>query len=533
MLHLDFDFQIEPTKLVVVGWCGTESLNALYLQGDDHVIFPTLVSDHARRDLRSDELRGFIAVFDVDAKINLLRYEFRAEGEGSLFPLGGETENFELFVSKSVDETFWDFCLRIGTRDISVVGSELVSVIRPRIKSMIGNYAETPKMAGGLDQALATQANNVALLSGWTASDRAQTAQHPLQRSGFALCKNALVPLKMHWDCHLRPDLGAFGDRFSLTGSEGYAGFVHTQTDHGPIETLIICARYNRGQFVLAREVDDVAAIRLLAAAQQMDEQLTSRDFIADIRAALRPKIKAIELKSESVQHKEASHITLVLEHDGGDHDIRDVLRYCRHELGHGFDLIVIRNSLSRALKRAIAAFQNEAGDRDMVVTCFASDHPINQWNIRGAIVVFARSSALVQLSPFPEIRGNKKARLDASVTLHAPILAIAEKPDLAQLATQLAAQRIPMIAMVNMAVLPSEAKLFGGLSSVDAQVRLLVLSLLKVNRAQVSLASPVPFFDGMAGRQIDKTSEAQILYDLAGLDSEAISYAFAKAEHE
>lgn len=533
MLHLDFDFRIEPTRHVVVGWCDTECLNGLYLQGDDHIIFPLLVSDHPRRDLRSNDLRGFIAIFEVKAQSDLQRYEFRAEGEDSLFPIDDVAENFGLFVSKSVDETFWDFCLQVGCGEISIAGAALVSVMRPRIKSMIGNYAETQKMAGGMDLAVAAQASNVALLCGWTASDRANTSDHPLRRAGFALCENALVPLKMHWDCHLRPDLNTFGDRFSLTGSEGYVGTVHTNPDHGQIETLVVSARYRRGQFVLAREVEDVSFARMLVVVRQIEGQLSSPEFNADIREALRPNIKAIELNTDFTRTINDSRVTLVLEHDGQDSDIRDVLRHCHQEFGHGFDLIVINTSLSKATKRAIAAYQNEAAYTDMIVSCYAPDHPIDRWNIRGEIVVFARSSSIIQLAPFPDIKVLKLAKVSATVIVHDPILAIATKPNMAQLAKNLAARRMPMIAMINMSNLPAEPGHFVGLNSVDAQMRLLILSMWKAKRAQVTLATPAQFFDGMAGRQVDEEHGRKIFYDLLSLDSEAIAYAFAGVEYE
>ncbi|MTH35239.1 hypothetical protein GL279_11570 [Paracoccus limosus] len=354
-LNLDFCFADE-TALIVAGWSSDLWLDLeLYL--DEARLRPRLVTRHARRDLRTAEKFGVLAVFDLDgldiagsATVHIKSgHEFL-----EIHPERLVTDQLRL-VEIGVDELFFAWLRLLAAGELADPQGDLAQAAVARLRFAPLLPRESDDFGLGIDRCMIDGAGQ-GLASGWFLPAIAQT--EPLL--ALAMDDQQICRVELFAGALPRADLAPYGTRYRFTGDDGYCGgFLLRQPLRGPVRMLFIVPGQENAAGVLAPAAtlpaDDFAAelcqVRLDLPVPALQRRL---------RSAMLDPLPGWQPPASLPSARPGGSVLLVLDHDLADHDLRDVLRRIGQRLQRPIELFLLREALSRPLVEAIEGATRE-----------------------------------------------------------------------------------------------------------------------------------------------------------------------------
>ncbi|MFT4012591.1 MAG: hypothetical protein QM682_04130 [Paracoccus sp. (in: a-proteobacteria)] len=409
-LNLDFCFADDGDVLVVAGWSSDHWLD-LELYVDEARLAPQLLTRHARRDLRTAERFGVLAVFDLaglDMAGNATVHVKSGHEFIEIQPERLVTDQLRL-VEIGVDELFfaWLRLLAQGALRPPLGEAALAAVARLRFAPLLNS--ESDEFGLGMDRCLIDPAGQ-GLVSGWFMPAVPQTQPLvALALDDAQICRVELFPGALP-----RADLAPYAPRYRFTGDDGYAGaFALPQEPRGPVRVLFMLPGQENAAGVLAPTVqtppDDFAAELCQVQLDLPDMALKTR-----LRAAMLGPMPAWQPPVKP-QRARNGPVLLLLDHDLPDNDLRDVLRRVGQRLARPVELLLLRDRLSRELAEAVegAARELPAGLRlHGVAMALPKTGPLPE------TLLFGRSSVLFQMPASAGLLASGKPREPFHVTL-------------------------------------------------------------------------------------------------------------------
>lgn len=487
-MNLDFCFLDDARVVAVTGW-STQPLAGLRLHVDNEVLSPVLVTRHVRRDLRSSEPLGVIALFDlsalpdgVDPAQAILHL---ADGEDF-----AELHNHRLasdlqrLVEIGVDEVFFALLRLLAQRHLQLSAAPEICA---RLRLAPSAAQETASHILAVDRCQASAAGQGAVI-GWFMP--ALTTAEPL--CALAIADDSLAPVELLPGSMAREDLAGYAPRYRFSGRDGYCGgwrFAHPPLGVVRLLLLLPGEAFSAGVLVPAEQVAPPELAQNIAQAAQ------GLDDIAD-RARLRRALLPMDLPRPVLPAGAPAgddDTLLVLDHNLADTDLRDVLRGIGPHLSGRLRLHLLRPRLTPALRNGIdgAAREVTLGFRIEGVALTIG----TPQSLPGR-VIFARSSVLVQLDP--------ALLFDAAATTPRAVLI---DPIGTILATPTARAERFARDLLPFALSMSGPDFFGLLAQVphcflteEARLRLLVEALTAEGTIALHRADIFRYFEGRSG---------------------------------
>lgn len=493
-LNLDFCFGDGDTTLVVAGWSSDHWLD-LKLYIDEARLAPALVTRHARRDLRTAERFGVLAVFDltgVDMAGSATVHVKSGQEFSEIQPERLVTDQLRL-VEIGVDELFFAWLRLLAAGGIPVPTGEIAqaAVVRLRFAPLLPR--EGDEFGLGVDRCLTDRAGQ-GLISGWFLPAMGQPESlTALALDDRQLCRVALFPGALP-----RLDLEPYGSRYLFTGSDGYAGaFLLPQPAQGQVQVLFMIPGQENATGVLAPTGPRPAA-DFAAELCQVQLDLPDPAQKTGLRAAMLPPMPAWQPPASSVSWPRGGPVLLLLDHDLPDSDLRDVLRRVGQRLGRPVELFLLRDRLGSALVEAI---EGAARELPQGLRLRGSDMALDLNATPPETLLFGRSSTLFQLEPSSGIFARNPAQQPFHLTLLDPIGILGRDGTSAARAARFQRDLLPfalagptasvktMLARAPMAFLTQEARL-----------RQIAEGLLRADLASTEILPGTLHFVGRAG---------------------------------
>lgn len=491
-MNMDFCFMDDARIVAVAGWT-TDLQPELRLHVDDEVLIPIAIQRHVRRDLRSSEPLGLIALFDLalpggkanpeNATIHL------AEGFDFLEILGDRLrKDAGRLVEIGVDEVFFALLRLISQGRLALSGEQIVREICGRLRLVPSAARETENHVLGVDNCQMTEAGQGAV-TGWFMP--AQASAEPL--CALAIADDAIAPVTMLPESMIRADLSAYAPRYRFTGHDGYCGgWRFPSPPKGTVRLLLMVP----GEVFLPGvqvPVETVPAADLAGHVTLTSLGIEDIGDRARLRRAMLPDILPVPRLAEPGGTDYYSGDTLlILDHDLADGDLRDVLRRVGPHLPGRLYLQLLRPRLTPALQNAV-----DGAAREIAAGLHLQGLSLNiaQPETMPDRVVFARSSTLFQLDPEPIFAsgtGRCITLLDPIGTVLAGRAATADR-----FARDLLPFVLSMPSRVFFSLLEQISDCF---LTEEARVRLLAEALILQGAAELSRADVFRFFEGKSG---------------------------------
>ncbi|SMO97828.1 hypothetical protein SAMN06265221_1314 [Paracoccus laeviglucosivorans] len=480
--------------VAVAGWT-TRPRPELRLHVNDIVLDPVLVTRHVRRDLRSSEPLGVIALFDLsdllasfdpdDCTIHLAEMQDFTEIQGNR--LSGDAHRL---VEIGVDETFFALLRLIAGRHVLLSDEKTGRDICARLRPTQSAGRETENHVLAVDRCQSTAAGQGALV-GWFMPAAASTEQ----LCALAIEDEMVVPVDLLPGTMVRADLAAYAPRYRFTGRDGYGGgWRFPRPPSGPVRLLLMIPGENfaPGVIVSAEQVEPADL------AQNLTTATLGIDDI-DARARLRRAMLPDRLPDPQPTDKDAAIVPmtgdtlLVLDHDLSDHDLRDVLRRIGPHLPGRLRLHLLRPRLSTVLRNGIEGAAREVATG---LTYQSAALTITAPPQMPARVVFARSATLFQFDPAQLFALQPT---EPRVMLLDPIGTVMATP--AAQADRFARDLLPFALSMDgpafFAMLDQIPQCF---LTEEARIRLLVEQLMVQDDAALSRVDAYRYFEGKTG---------------------------------
>ncbi len=492
-MNIDFYFMDEAGIVAVAGWT-TELQPKLRLHVDDDVLTPLAVTRHMRRDLRSSEPMGLIALFDLSA------LNGHTGPEQATMHLADGTEFSELrthrlgedaarLVEIGVDEVFFALLRLIAQRRLVLSDERIGCEIHARLRLAPSAARETENHVLAVDSCQMAATGQGAVI-GWFMP--AQASAQPL--CALAIADESILPVDMLPNSMARADLSGYAPRYRFTGHDGYCGgWRLSAPPQGAARLLLMVPGddFRPGVWVPIETVPAADLARQITVATLGIENVADRGRLR--RAMLPPMLSVPRLAEPGETQHQGGDTLLILDHDLADSDLRDVLRHVEPHLPGRLYLQLLRPRLTPVLQSAV-----EGAAREATVGLHLQDVSlsIRQPEVMPNRVMFARSSTLFQFDPRPILApGSARPR----VTLLDPIGTILATPN-AQ-AERFIRDLLPFVlsmpAAPFFALLDQVPECF---LTEEARLRLLAEALILQGAAELVRADIHRFFEGKTG---------------------------------
>lgn len=490
-MNLDFCFMDDAGIVAVAGWT-TEVQPRLRLHVDEETLSPVAIRRHVRRDLRSSEPLGLVALFDLSAlhgETDLAQATIHlAEGSDYVeIRRDRLTEDAARLVEIGVDEVFFALLRLIARRDLALSERHLGREICDRLRLAPSAARETENHVLGIDSCQMAPTGQGSVI-GWFMA--ARTSAEPI--CALAIADDAIVPVDMLPGSMARSDLAAYAPRYRFTGHEGYCGgWRFADRIEGAARLLLMLPDEPFLPGVLV-PVDTVPAADLARNITQATLGIEDMADRARLRRAMLPAaLPAPRLHETGEPGPGRDDTLLILDHDLADCDLRDVLRRVGPHLNGPLSLQILRPRLTPVLQNAVegAAREIAAG-----LLLHGASLAIAPPEVTPARVVFARSSTLFQFDPEPIF-----ASARPTVTLLDPIGTVLAAPDAT--ADRFARDLLPFVLSMPgpsfFALLDQVPACF---LTEEARLRLLAEALILQGKAVLARADCHSFFEGKSG---------------------------------
>ena len=502
MMNLDFCFMDDARIVAVAGWT-TSARPDLRLHVDDEVLTPVLIARHVRRDLRSSEPLGAIALFDLAA----LGDTFDA-GSATVHLAEGQdfieirtprlSEDAARLIQIGVDEVFFAVLRLIATRHLVLADESTGRDISARLRLSPSAGSETENHILAIDRCQASTTGQGAVIGWYMPAGHA-----PEALCALAFADDMVVPVDLFPGVMARADLAPYAPRYRFTGRDGYGGgWRFPAAPTGPVRVLLMVP----GEYVLPGIFATAHPTGAADLAQQVATASLGMDSTADrdrLRRALLPASlpDPQPLEAPDTFTDPGTDTLLILDHDLADHDLRDVLRRIGPHIPASLRLHLLRPCLTPALQNGIDGAQREVPG-DLRLEGVSLDIP--QPDQLPARVVFARSGTLFQFDAAQLFAASPtKPRL----MLLDPIGAV--MPDAQASADRFARDLLPFALSIE------AAAFFGHLAQIpdcfltqEARIRILAERLMAQDRAELSRADIFRYFEGKSGPHSQSLTE-------------------------
>lgn len=492
-MNLDFCLMDEARIVAVAGWT-TELQPQLRLHVDDEILAPIAVTRHARRDLRSREPMGLIALFDL----SVLRQE--ADPERSTLHLAEGSDFVEVradrlredarrLVEIGVDEVFFALLRLLAQRRLVLSDDRIGREMCARLRMVPSAARETENHVLAVDGCQMAETGQ-GIVIGWFMS--AQPSDEPL--CALAIADESIIPVDMLPDSMARTDLSGYGPRYRFTGQNGYCGgWQFSSPPKGAARLLLMIP----GESFLPGVLVPVESVPQADLARQVTLATLAIESMADrgrLRRAMLPDMLPIpRLAEPSGTDPGGDDTLLILDHDLADSDLRDVLRRVGPYLPGRLHLHLLRSRMTPVLKNAV-----EGAARDITAALHLQGVSLSLTppEVMPDRVVYARSSTLFQFDPEP-IFAATGAR--PRVTVLDPIGTVLTTPDAG--AERFARDLLPFtLSMPAALFFPSLDQVPSCFLTEEARIRLLADALIRQGGAELSRADLYGFFEGKTG---------------------------------
>ncbi|MFJ1293635.1 hypothetical protein ACEPPZ_16415 [Paracoccus yeei] len=488
-LNMDFCFADARAILVLAGWSADPWLD-LELHAEDARLSPVLVTRHARRDLRTAEPMGYLAVFDLggldlpgNAAIHLRTgHEFT-----ELSPERLVTDELRL-IEVGVDEVFFAWLRLVGQGTLNAPKGETAQAVMTRLRFAPLLARESDDFGLGTDRCLVGEAGQ-GLVSGWIMPAQGQTeALTALAMDDRQLCRVELMPGALP-----RADLQPYATRYRFSGTDGFCGsFLLAEPASGPVRVLfLIPGQHAAAGVLVAAEPTPAAALAVQTCQVQLELPDPTRQ--TRLRRAMLEPLPAWQPPS-GVAPVRAGRVLLVLDHDLPDADLRDVLRRVGLRLDRPLELFLLRPGLTRPLAAAVEGAQR---DLPQGLVLRGTGMALDREAPMAELALYGRSSTLFQLDEDARVFDATLRRQPVQLSILDPIFAVAGgDPGQRFLRDQLAfalsaptALLRPLLAQAPRAYLTEEARL-----------RDIARHLLGAGAAHAEGLAPTRHFAGKSG---------------------------------
>lgn len=491
-MNLDFCFMDEAHVVAVAGWT-TEIQPQLRLHVDDDVLTPVTVTRHARRDLRSSEPMGLIALFDLsglsgDKNPEQMSIHLAAGAEFSEIRNHRLREDAERLVEIGVDEVFFALLRLIAQRRLTLSASRTVREICARLRPASSAARETENRVLAVDSCQMAVTGQGTVI-GWFMP--AQASAEPL--CGLAVAEGSIIPLDLLPGSMARADLSGYAPRYRFTGHDGYCGGWRFAGPPAGITRLLLMVPgddFLPGIWVPVETVPVADLARHVTQATLWIEDIADR---GRLRRAMLPDMLPIPRLGEPDETEPSGGDTLlILDHDLADTDLRDVLRRVGPHLPGRLSLQLLRPRLTPVLQNAVEGATREvAAELHLQGVSLGIRRP----EVMPDHVIFARSSTLFQFDPEPIFARPMRPR----VTLLDPIGTVSATPDAG--AERFARDLLPFALSVPAGLFfPMLDQLPDCFLTEEARLRLLVEALILQGVAELTRADMHCFFEGKSG---------------------------------
>ncbi|QDA35738.1 hypothetical protein E4191_16370 (plasmid) [Paracoccus liaowanqingii] len=513
-LHVDFCFSCPGGRVVAAGW-SQDPRPALMIHAGSASLPPAHLVRFARRDLRSLEPFGYLAVFDLsdhpDALDDPSEDVFLAVGaEHSRIGGARLSSDARSMVEIGVDEAFFALLRLMAEGAVPMPDRALSGPVITRIRAARALPAEAETHALSVDLGQVAGAGQ-GVASGWFLPTAAtQGALHAL-----AFDDRQLARVTMAQGAVARTDLAAYADRYVYGGRDGWlAAFRFAGPASGAARLLVMLPEQLAESGVIhpLTQVTVPQIARLLVEARLWQEDPEGADALHRATLAA-PGAPAIALP-DSPPLPDDAPLLLILDHDLAAPDLRDVLRRVAQATGRGIDLHLLRPTLTPDLRDAIAGAARECPQPVRIVAC-TPQPPIAAQG--PALLVYARSSVLFHLAGRLPVRGEVPGH-DLQVLA---LDVLASLPGGAgRIAARFGTDRPAFLCWGDAAgLLPALAPLLGDALVPESAFRQLAAQMDAAGRLAILPADPTGFHAG------DQGPFAAPLFDsLTGHDFDALS---------
>lgn len=513
-LHVDFCFSCPGGRVVAAGW-SQDPRPALMVHAGSASLAPVHLVRFARRDLRTLEPFGYLAVFDLsghpDALDDPSEEIFLAVGAEHA-RIGGArlSTDARKMVEIGVDEAFFALLRLMAGGLVPMPDRALSGPVITRIRAARPLPAEAETHALSVDLGQVAEAGQ-GVASGWFLPTAAtQGALHALAFDDRQLARVTLLQGAV-----ARTDLAAYGDRYVYGGQDGWLAAFRFAAPAAGAARLLVMLPGQLAEAGVLHPLTQVAApqiARLLVEARMWQEDPEGADALhrATLAASDTP---AIAMPDTPPLPGDAP-ILLILDHDLAAPDLRDVLRRLCQATGRAIDLHLLRATLTPDLRDAIAGAARECGPRVRIVGC-APQPPVAAEG--PALLVHARSSVLFHLAARLPVRGEVP---DHDLQVLALDVLASLPGGAGRIAARFGTDRPAFLCWGDAArLLPALAPLLGDALVPESAFRQLAAQLDGAGRLAILPADPTGFHAG------DQGPFAAPLFDsLTGHDFDALS---------
>lgn len=396
-LHIDFCFSAPGGLVIAAGW-SPHPRPELVIHAGAASVPPARMMRFPRRDLRSLEPLGYLALFDLsdhpDALDDPSEDVFLALGtEYSRIDGGRLASDGRSLVEIGVDESFYALLRLFASGAAPLPDANLSRRIIGRIQaaSALPHEAETHAM--GVDRALLAPGGQ-GVASGWFLP----TAATQGDLTALAFDDSQLARVTLAQAATLRTDLEAYSARYAYSGRDGWLAAFRMQTPvSGSARMLVMIPGQMTGSGVLHSLTRSPArgVARALTEARLAMADLGRADALH--RATLRPLADGFDTAPPAPETPDAgAPLLLVLDHDLGAPDLRDVLGRVSRATGRAIDLHLLAEALTPDLRDATDGAAREAALPIRLSGC-APQPP--EAPAGPALMLFGRSSVLFHLA--------------------------------------------------------------------------------------------------------------------------------------
>lgn len=395
-LNMDFCFLCPGGLLAVAGWTAAPRPD-LAVHAGSGTLNPVHLARFPRRDLRSIEPLGYLAIFDISADPGALddpsEEIFVAMGTEHVRVSGSRlVTDARKIVEIGVDEAFFTLLRLIASGSLPLPAPTLAQLMITRILAAPQLPPEADTHALALEQAVVAPGGQ-GVASGWFLPTGATAGD----LAALVFDDHQLARVALHQGCVPRPDLAPYGNRFLFGGSDGWlASFRLEAPRQGKLRLLTMLP----GQLTEAGVLGAVAEGPATKVARLL---LEARGFLTDSaraddlhRGTLPPADAAAPAEAGTgVPLPPDAPILLTLDHDLPAQDLRDVLRRLSRVTGRPILLHLLQPELTLELREAVLGAAREAA-RPLTIAGWGGTLPAAAPG--PALLVFARSSVLFHL---------------------------------------------------------------------------------------------------------------------------------------
>ncbi|AXC49588.1 hypothetical protein DRW48_07690 [Paracoccus suum] len=495
-MNLDFGFLDDAGRLVLAGWdaeAGPLNLQVEDAEGKRQPV--TVLARFARGDLGTEAALGILAV----ASPGSMPAALLAGDTRTVLDAEAIADGANALISACLDETFAALLRAIAMGQIGPLPADAVARLVDRTRATAAPLpAHYTRIAAAADKAMVAPGGHGFVL-GWVLTDDAADA--PLV--GLVGDGTSLVPVAINTGSIERADLAGYGERYSLTGADGYQAVFRLPSANNRPAQLILLPRDGAHGFglmttPLVRAPGTVVTASLAAGLRGLP-----RDAARALLARLAPRPGRELAPLPQVTDTRAGSALLLIP-DTEPRELRDIPRWLLPHLPPPVTVVPLSDALPAAAAAALrAALAEGRGDGTLTPPCAAADLP-DLHLPPGTEVAAGSAAALFQLG-LPPAAPNMAAAL-----VHNPLGALSAETELR--AADLAG--LPFTLRLSSDLLgPALAALPRGLLSAEGSLAIAATSLAAAGRLEIATAATTEFwpgrYSGIAAARIDAALQA------------------------